>query len=253
MSEPEFVEIERRFAAHIRDPERAAPPPDAPPERMAVYVRLFFRNIAQFLDSAFPVLRSLYTPQAWAERVRAFIATHRAQSPYFRDIPLAFLRFLEHEYRPTADDPPFLLELAHYEWVELALDVAEDPVVPAALDPNGDLLAGRPWRSPLAWPLAYRWPVHRIGPDFRPSTPPPEPTFLLVFRDRRDRVRFDALNAASYRLLRALDADPPPRGAALLEALAAELGHPDPRAVIEGGHQTLEALRAQGVILGALP
>ena len=73
--------------------------------------------------------------------------------------------------RRDAGDPPWLAELAHYEWVELALQIAERRRLPPH-DPDGDLLDGVPVLSPLAWPLAYRWPVHRIGPDSSPSAPP---------------------------------------------------------------------------------
>ena len=70
----------------------------------------------------------------------------------------------------TLDLPPFAQELAHYEWVELALDVAEDeaPVYEA----GADLLAGAPVLSPLARPLAYTWPVHRLGAAYQPAEPP---------------------------------------------------------------------------------
>jgi hypothetical protein len=51
------------------------------------------------------------------------------------------------------DSAPWLHELAHYEWVELALQIADDDLPPH--DPDGDLLAGKPVPSPLAWALAY--------------------------------------------------------------------------------------------------
>ena len=57
------------------------------------------------------------------------------------------------ERQAGSDDPPFLLELAHYEWVELALDIAEQEL-PERVDISAEqLLAGRPLISPLAWPL----------------------------------------------------------------------------------------------------
>jgi RNA polymerase sigma factor (sigma-70 family) len=60
----------------------------------------------------------------------------------------------------------------------------------AGIDPEGDLMRGYPIASPLAWPLAYRWPVHRLAPGFQPAEPPAVPTFLVVYRDDSDAVRF---------------------------------------------------------------
>ena len=77
------------------------------------------------------------------------------------------------------------------------------------------LLASRPLLSPLAWPLAYAWPVHRIGPDFLPEGPPDAPTLLLLHRGADGRVRFHAPNPLAWRLLRT----PGLRGWSLLLAL----------------------------------
>src|SRR3546814_5838583 len=78
---------------------------------------------------------------------------------------------------------PWLRELAHYEWAELALQISEATREDIAHDARGDpgsspgqaLLAGCPLPSPLAWPLAYAWPVHRIGPDHQPLEQPAQP------------------------------------------------------------------------------
>ena len=48
-------------------------------------------------------------------------------------------RWLSH--RLGMDHPDFLFELAHYEWVELALSVAEDENK-TPVDSGGDLLDG---------------------------------------------------------------------------------------------------------------
>src|SRR3546814_6431904 len=48
------------------------------------------------------------------------------------------------------------------------LQISEATREDIAHDARGDLLAGCPLPSPLAWPLAYAWPVHRIGPDHQP-------------------------------------------------------------------------------------
>ena len=105
--------------------------------------------------------------------------------------------------------------------------------------------------SPLAWTLGYRYPVHRIGPDYRPVEE--EPTFLVVYRDRDDEVGFLVLNPVTARLLEGLRETPTLTGRDLLAGIAAEIGHADPQIVIDGGQAVLEDLRRRGVILGADP
>ena len=189
------------FAARIRRPESQALLPGIAPERMAVYEELFFNNVDGFINSGFPVLCRVLGEARRRRLVRAFLAGHRCTTPYFLQIGAEFLAWLQEGCVAEPDDPPFLLELAHYERVELALDVAE-----AELPRQG-------W-SPLAWPLAYAWPVQRIDADFRPAQPPAEPTCLLAWRDAQERVRFQQLTPFAYHLALRLQA-----GQASAEAL----------------------------------
>ena len=238
------------FAAHLRDPQAAAPPADVEDRRMAIYRRLFFNNLKRMLEANFPVLRRLYTAAQWDALVRAFFVQHRCRTPLFPELPREFLQYLQDERGEHAEDPPFALELAHYEWVELALGIDDTDLGAVEADAAGDLLEGVPVLSPLAWPLSYRYPVHRAGPDYRPSQPPAEPTHLLVYRYRADDVRFMELNAVSATLLRLLQEDGGSPGLVLLKEVAAAIGHPNPDTVIEGGRRLLEDLRDRDVILG---
>jgi len=65
---------------------------------------------------------------------------------------------------------------------------------------TANLLQAVPRLSPLAWSLAYQFPVHRIGRGYRPQRAAEEPTYLVVYRDPGDRVRFMEVSAASARL-----------------------------------------------------
>jgi uncharacterized protein len=104
--------------------------------------------------------------------------------------------------------------------------------------------------SPLAWPLAYVWPVHRIGPDYRPDTPPAAPTLLMLRRETDGTVSFHALTPLSFRLLQRLDAEPGLSGRDQLRALAAEAGAADAEAFAREGAAMLAHMRAEGTILG---
>lgn len=245
--------LQTGFAAHLRNPDIHPAPADVEDRRMAIYRRLFFRNISNFLAKNFPVLRTLYEESDWNVLVRNFYTGHRARTPLFPEIPREFLQWLEEREAAGTADPPFILELAHYEWVEIALDLDPRELADHTPEPSVDLLDGRPVVSPLAWPLSYAWPVHRIRPDYRPAEPPAEPTHLLVYRDRTDKVRFMQLNPVSLRLLQLLAGDTGLTGRRALERIAAELRHPDPQRVIEAGAALLDDFAQRDVVLGALP
>ncbi len=132
---------------------------------MGIYRDLFFNNITGFLSTNFPVLKSLYDEKPWQELCRDFYTEFRCHTPLFPEIPREFLRYLQDCRQDHQDDPPFILELAHYEWVELALSLDEAELDGIEANPDGDLLNGIPVLSPLAWPLSYQYPVHRIRAD----------------------------------------------------------------------------------------
>lgn len=251
MPEHDFTAVQRALTAFVRDPAQAPTPADVPRARLDVYRELVFNNVANSLSGCFPVLKRLLPAATWDALLADFFARHRCHTPIYRRLPAEFLRYLEDEHRPTAAEPPFLYELAHYEWVELALSLDENEIQWAGVDAHADLMTGLPVLSPLAWQLSYRFPVHRLGPAYRPETPPPQPTHLIVYRDRDDRIGFLEINPLTYHLLTLLaheDITP----AQAVGRLAAEWPGIDPAVLYEGAAQTLEDLRQRDVILGTL-
>ena len=241
-----FQREQYAFAAHLRDPQRRAAPRGIEPRRMKVYAELFYNNVEGFLANAFPVLRRITPDERWHALARDFFARHESHQPLFHRIAEEFLRYLERTRR-AKDDPPFLRELAHYEWVELALTVS--PLTEPRANARGDLVKQVPVVSKLAWPLSCAYPVHRIGPDYLPEAPPAQPTHLVVWRDRDDEVRFMEANAVTARLLQLL-APGRMTGRTALERIARELKHPQPAAVVAEGAAILKGLRERGIIMG---
>ena len=233
------------MARYLRDPQRQPAPAGVEPRRLQIYQDLVYNNIEGFISGGFPVLRSLYQDSDWHQLVRTFIEGHRCHTPYFLEISQEFLQFLMQDYSPRDCDPPFMVELAHYEWVELALDVSQE-VLPAAVAVD-DMLATVLQLSPLAWLLSYQFPVHRIGPGFRPAEVV-EPTYLVVYRDREDTVRFMELNAATARLVEIIRDNSTATAVELLVELAGELGMAE-ESILAYGAEQLQQLIAQSVVL----
>ncbi|MEX2524261.1 MAG: putative DNA-binding domain-containing protein [Gammaproteobacteria bacterium] len=245
-----FRDVESTFTRHIRDPEHVPAPDDVEDRRMGIYRRLLYRNIEGFMADCYPVLRQILSDDQWHALIRDYFLHHKARTPLFPKMPSEFLQYLEKERTPKDDDYPFMHELAHYEWMEMAVNMDGREIDTGGIDREGDLLDGVPVLSPLAWPLAYRFPVHRIGPDFLPSEAPEQQTYIIVYRDLDDNVGFLELNPVSAKLVEYIAADSGRSGRELLLAVAEEIRHPEPGVVINGGLEIMESMRGKDIILG---
>lgn len=244
-----FQALQRQFLAHLRDQVQPLPTGFAE-QRVGIYVDLLYNKFNESLELCFPVTCALLGEVAWQRKLKAFIAQHRCLSPYYRQIPDEFMDYLQTE---TASDPdfPFLLELAHFEWIEMVLAIAE--AEPLETFNNTDInnwLDTYPVFVPVLHLLHYAYPVQRINLDYQPSEPPEQATHILGFRDQQDIVQFMALNPATARFIELLQST----GCTVRDAMqqiATELQHPEPSALYAFGIDTLVDLMRQGVILGA--
>lgn len=245
-----FKKIQYEFTAHLRDPDHNSAPNDIEDRRMEIYRGLFYRNIENFIANAFPVLRKLYSDENWHKMVRHFFANHQSTTPYFKDISREFLTYLQNEREPQAEDPIFSKQLAHYEWIEIHLTFSDIEPDLTNVDSTGDLVKGVPVLSPLAQMHSYNYPVHKIKPGFQPEQPSEQPTFLMVYRNKRDKVGFMELNPITAMLVGFIASDSSKTGKQLLDEVVATLQHPNPDVVYKGGKQTLKQLRANDILLG---
>lgn len=247
---PNFVQLQYAFTAHIRNPEKNPCPEAIEKRRMKIYCELLYNNVEDFIASTYPVLHQIIPDDHWHNMIRDYFANHLSHTPLFTEIPREFLKFLEHERQPHTNDPPFLLELAHYEWVELALSIADDKIDELLINIHGDLLAGMPVISPLAWILDYHFPVHKIGPTFQSTDTNGSHTHLVVYRDSKFDIHFIEINSVTAQLLHNITANPDKTGRVILQQIASELKHPNPDIVIQGGLEILNDLQKREVILG---
>jgi len=245
-----FKDWQYSFTSHIRDPENVAVPEGIEARRIKIYSDLFYNNVEGFISSGFPVLRSLYSNTDWHLMIRDFFKNHQNHTPYFLELSQEFIDYLQNERQATESDFPFMLELAHYEWVELALSIDETEIDTSNIDIEGDLLSGHPVISPLAWPLSYNFEVHKISPEYIPTEASNQATHLIVYRDKEDEVGFMEINAVTARLLYLLNENEDLSGHSAFEKIAIELQHPDTNAVISGGLETLNELKQRNIILG---
>lgn len=241
-----FQKFQHDLAVHLRDPHHTRRPTGVPKRRMAVYNELLFNNICGFVDSCFPLCHALLGSPRWRRLCRTFYRDWPSHTPWFREIPGEFVRYLN-EYAIAQPLPVWLADLAHYEWAELAVDVMDAPL--PAHDPQGDMMAQPVQLNPARVDVVSAWPVHRIGPDWQPpKSRPAQPTCLVVFRDAQQEVQFVEINAVTARVLSVLGEGL--TGQQAFAQLASEMAHPDPQALQGFGQALLTRLREQGILLG---
>lgn len=242
-----FQQTQLDFTRYLRAPAEQPLPVGVEQRRMEIYRDLIYNNIENLIAGVFPVLRSLVADSQWHCLMREFIKQHRCQTPYFLEISEEFLQFLV-KSRYLDKDFPFTCELAHYEWIELALDTSEAALPSYQKLPN-DILAATFSLSPLAVALHYQYPVHRISRQFKPLVT--DPVNLVVYRNRDDKVCFMEVNSLTQRLLYLMQVNPASALGELLNRIAAELCHDQP-SVLEGEAKALVAgLCELGVIYPA--
>ncbi len=242
--------MQHQFTAHVRDPQHRAAPPGIEDRRMQIYRDLVFSNIEMFLSANFPVIRSLYDDDDWDALAREMLRDHQFHTPLFPEFGREFLRYLEARQQRGADDPPFLLELAHYEWAELAISLDENDIADVPHDPNGDPLTGVPVMSPVACVLGYRYPVHLIGPEYRPLEAPDQPTVLLLVRGRDDELHFHEIDPLTALLIERLQGNSRSTGLECLDALLVERGEAGNTDFRQAGQAAIVQLKAREAILG---
>lgn len=198
-----FQDYQAQFSAYIRNPKKISLPENVKPERMAMYRELFFNNIDGFLTANFPILHKLFSPQDWTNLVQDFFENHVCTTPHFSEIPEEFLAYLQNE-RQHSSDFPFLFELAHYEWVEMALSISHAQFEKM---PPENLKTAKLKLSPLACVLAYQFPVQKICVAFIPIESS-QPTFLTVYRNENDAVQFLEITPLTFQLLQLIENSP---------------------------------------------
>lgn len=196
--------LQHNFVAMIRHGD-TAPFSGIEPRRLKIYQNLFFNNIENLLANGFPVVRKILGPGLWRETVQEFWSGYRCQTPYFPRLGLEFVSWLQSQQPAVLRHYPFLVELAHYEYMEVAVDLAEEELPPVQIVKHPESCFRL---NPAAVILHYHYPVHRIRADYLPKAADGSTTHLAVYRRRNEQVGFIELSPATAHVLEQLQAGP---------------------------------------------
>lgn len=182
--------MQAALADYVRDPS-LPPPPGIPPERLAVYVRLVRNNAKSFLDLCFSDSSGFAEPQLWQRLQTRFLAEARPQSPFFNDIPAAFLDYVRQK---EGEDrlPDAVLEIMDFETALLHAETAQVPSADGIW--QEDRLMGL---SPAAKLKAYENDFVSSGLETYEASP----CHVLVWRSLQDEVFYRLVDGADLLLL----------------------------------------------------
>ncbi|MCW5590402.1 MAG: putative DNA-binding domain-containing protein [Legionellales bacterium] len=246
----EFQKIQQAFTQSIRNPNLPLNIENVSSQRLQIYREFVFHNLCEVMENCYPVLRSLYTEKNWEVLIQDYLQQHQAQSPYFHEIGQEFLSYLQSE-RDLSQDPPFLLELAHYEWCEVQLRKTPNTIAELSFNPAGDLLLQKPLLSPLAWLLQYDFPVQKINRDYQPQQKPAEPTYIIIYRKISGQaIYFYEINAITARFIQLIE-ESELSALECLDIIASELNLASTESLIPFAREILIELKNQEIILGS--
>jgi hypothetical protein len=228
----------------LSDADRAALQSDF--ERLLVYRRLVRGTLQGAVALAIP--RTMARLGAvFDEYFDRFLAERGPRTHYLRDVTTELLDFCAPLWRDDTRVPPWALDLARHEALEIVVSSLREAVTPRAL---GELALERGLCFVEAARVArYGFAVHRLASDEADRTPPePGPTALFVYRDPAHDVRYLELSPLAAALLERLL-----RGETLRESLLLACAETDtePGAALEGTARLLADLSERGALLGA--
>lgn len=174
-------------------------------DRLLTYRGIARNALEDPLPDCFPITHALLgEADLWNGCLDAFLASRSIQSPYYRDVSPTFVGWLA-DSGWGLERWPFLLQLAHFEYIEVEiLRWPDDPPASGLHDtPTAD---SHVVFDGAARNLAYAYRVHEATKE--EPAPADGEAFLLGYRDPEGDFGYSELSAhASAFLARCLEGD----------------------------------------------
>jgi hypothetical protein len=177
-----------------------------------------------------------------------YLAERGPRSRYLRDVTTELLDFMELHARNDGRMPPWALDLARHEALDIvvgSLAGTPNPTALADLDADRGLVF-----SATARVVRYAFAVHRLSADPADRNEPERrPTALFVYRSHAHDVRYLELTPLAAAIIERLLAGETLRNA--LERGTRDLAVPLDADVLDGTSRVLAELAQRGAVTGA--
>jgi len=239
----DFRQFQFALARHLRDPLGVSAPVGVSLADAAVCTQDIVTHVSEVLAPAFPVTCALLGDEMWEHAVRLFLKDAQPHTPWASSTQRAFVDHVcESPDMPRL--PAWLQDLAHFEWLQNAVNTP--PVSWPACDADADVMHHAVVLNPTHVEAAYEWPVHGIDTDHQPDDM--QSTYVSMLRDKDDTL--PVLESSVFRgqlidLLRDGQS-----GEQAFMVLAMWLSHPEPEAFVREGAEVMAQLQREGVVLG---
>ncbi len=188
---PETYQIEKDLVQWCKTGESVTIP-GTRQKGLDQYRRLLRNNIHNAMEQAFPIAFTVLTESQWDTLIDDFHANHPAATPQVWKLPEEFYTFVEAHRYAEKFSLPFLNDLLHFKWIEIAVHTMEDQQ-PEPYRNEGDPLADTIVVHPEHSIIRLKYPVHLYAAE--EALAHEGDYFLLPFRTRDFDVRFVDLPA----------------------------------------------------------
>jgi len=188
---PETYQIEKELAHWCKTGDPVAIP-GTRQKGLDQYRRLIRNNIHNAMEQAFPISFTVLSEEQWNTLINDFHAKHPASTPQVWKLPHEFYQFVKENNYAEHFSLPFLDDLLHFEWIEIAVHTMED-IAPPPCKKEGILLTDKIVVHPEHQLIRLTYPVHLYAAE--EALQHPGDYFLLTFRTRDFDVRFVDLPA----------------------------------------------------------
>lgn len=178
------------LAEAIRNPEQPIPN-QIDSKRLTIYRRLIRNNLRQFIDRCFSESLTFLETEHWEALQQKFLAEAYPESPYFNDIPIQFLQYLQ-THHAALNLPESILALMDFEATQLQAEIEQTEH------------SVHEWheQTPLTWSKSAflkQYNYDFLSSDFAEIVN--QPDYILVWRNREDEVCYQQLNKEEWTLL----------------------------------------------------
>nr|WP_315262060.1 putative DNA-binding domain-containing protein [uncultured Limnohabitans sp.] len=240
----DFRQFQFALARHLRDPLGVSAPAGVSLADAAACTQDMVTHVSEVLAPAFPVTCALLGDDMWEHAVRLFLKDAQPHTPWASTTQRAFVDHVC-ESPDMQRLPAWLQDLAHFEWLQNAVNTT--PVSWPACDVDANVMHHAVVLNPTHVEAAYEWPVHSIDTDHQPDDM--QSTYVSMLRDKDDTLHVLESNVFRGQLIDLLRDGQ--SGEQAFMVLAMWLSHPEPEAFVREGAEVMAQLQREGIVLGA--